>query len=318
MNTQTLCYFRSGIGNFIQCTPALQALASMDQSGKVDVCIDMRWNDYRKDSIIEMLGKFDFVQNIIPFPIGVPVKFEREYQVWYWTSWASNGDALEFFRSKKPHGEDVANDNRVWDHEKTSEADYYFNIVKKYYGYTGDKPPLAFPVSGKFAFNASQKNIVFCNGGFGGYSVIKKWPHFYDLAFTLKGLYGNKINLIKVGYGKELSDVYNYDYDFVNKVSITETAQIIKQSDLLITTDTAIMHIGDALKVPMIVLWGGTSLKKNGPSNDTGKVIHLRLDCQDRCHASNRYSSCTNLRCMNEIRVSMIMREVKELFKGKI
>ena len=35
----TIVYFKNGLGNFLMMTPAIQALASMEESGKVDVCL---------------------------------------------------------------------------------------------------------------------------------------------------------------------------------------------------------------------------------------------------------------------------------------
>ena len=46
--------------------------------------------------------------------------------------------------------------------------------------------------------------------------------------------------------------------DLTGKISIAESAQIIDNSKLLITSDTGMMHIGAALKKEMIVLWGST------------------------------------------------------------
>ncbi len=310
--TQTIAYFRSGIGNFVQSTPAARALAMMDPSGKIDFCYDGDWRDTRRNSVLSAMQKLDFVENLIPFPRCIPTKFDRDYKTWFWTDWTCNGDALEFFRKRHHY-------RHEWDHEKESESDYYFNIVKNFYGFKGEKPKQSFPISDKpFEFTAGRKNIVICNGGFGGYSIIKKWNRFWELALVMKNYYGNAVNIIKIGQEKELQETFNYDYDFVGKTTILETARIISQADLLITTDTGNMHIADALNVPMIVLWGGTSLFKNRPINDTAKIIHLRKSCQYLCHASSRYRECDTLACMNDISTGMVFREVKEFFKGKI
>ena len=52
--SRTLAYFKNGIGNWVLMTPALQALASMDASGKIVVVTDSAWTDSRSAALADL------------------------------------------------------------------------------------------------------------------------------------------------------------------------------------------------------------------------------------------------------------------------
>jgi ADP-heptose:LPS heptosyltransferase len=214
------------------------------------------------------------------------------------------------FSAMRPH------DEPHWDHHKLHESDYYFNIVKEVYGFKCWKPTQFIPVADSPVLPTGKKRIVLCNGGFGYLVALKKYDHFKELAIELKNLYGDDLILIKIGTSKELSDV-EADIDYVDKLSLTETAKVIQQADLMITNDTGNMHIADALATPQIVLWGGSVLAKNKPYCGMNKIINLKLPCQP-CQNEGGYRECKNLKCMNDITVSEIMFNVRSYFnEGK-
>lgn len=64
MNTTSIANFRNGIGNFVLYTPALRAIASLDSSGMVDLCLDADWEDGRKGSVIDLAKKLPFIQDV--------------------------------------------------------------------------------------------------------------------------------------------------------------------------------------------------------------------------------------------------------------
>ena len=111
-----------------------------------------------------------------------------------------------------------------------------------------------------------------------------------------------------------MNDVKTFDFDFVNKLKLTETARVIQQADLMITTDTGNMHIADALGTPCIVLWGGASLAKNKPYNAMNKIMTLGLPCQP-CQREGGYKQCDRVACIQDITVNEIMFHVKQYFR---
>ena len=308
MNTRTLCHFATGLGNFICMTPAVRALASMDHSGQVDLCTDVGWIDSRKDGMVDLWKRLPFVQDVYScdFDCERGPRLGKDYAVWFYADWATHGAAFEFFHNKFPYRAPV------WDHSKTHETDYYFDIVRSFYGYAGEKPDqMVVPAPSPIFETRGRKLVCLCNGSFGEIAFAKKWNGFPGLADALRGYYGDKIAIAKIGANRELEDV-QAEFDFVGKLSFTETLRVLDQSDMLVTTDTGLMHAADALKKPMAVLWGGSVLKKNEPINGTARVIHLGLSCQP-CLNSGGYRTCEKYSCMDGITQSEVFFNVREM-----
>ena len=296
--TKTIALFRNGLGNFILYTPALQALASMDESGKVDVCIDSEWNDYRRQSLIDMIKGCPFVESLIDFPHGIE---DKKYDRYFWTRHTFPSAAMEYFRAKE-NRLDVGGMN--WMTSGIHEIDYYMNLVRERFGFTGETPKQYVPkCDGSVLGEQTKPIITFCNGSYGHIAGSKKWPYFKDLIEIAKEYFN--ATTVKIGSNDELSDC-KCDYDFVNKKNITETAGIIQVSNLLVTTDTCNMHIGDALNVPMVVLWGGSVLSKNRPVNGNNIIVQTKPGCAP-CHDGNQYNSCSDYKCMNKISIGQVM-----------
>ena len=306
METKSIAHFRTGIGNFILFTPALQALASMDESGKIDLCTDPVWTDYRKNAILDIWERLPFVNKVYSYTEVDHSKYNK----WFWTHWTSAGYAKELFESKKYY------DAPSWDKMVEHESDYYMRMLRENYGYIGKKPKQCIvPAPAPILDMQTRHRVVFCNGGFGDIGVFKKWPYFAGLAFAIKHYFEDTIT-IKVGANKEMDDVKT-DVDYVDKLTITETAKVIQQADVMVTTDTGNMHIADALGIPIIALWGGSAMAKNMPIQAKTKIINLGLDCQP-CMQEGGYRACLEYKCMTQITVGEVMYHLRCLFgKGK-
>ncbi|OQP59961.1 hypothetical protein A3860_35555 [Niastella vici] len=80
--------------------------------------------------------------------------------------------------------------------------------------------------------------------------------------------------IILVGHGKTdemLNNKFkaalplNIQEDYTNRLSLTELCKLVSQADLVITNDTAILHMGAAQQVPTIGLYTGTHFARFGP-----------------------------------------------------
>lgn len=308
--THTIANFRTGIGNFVLFTPALRAMASMDPSGTVDLCIDMNWTDPRRAAVVELASKLPFINHVLGWPNDVK-PIAANYKVWFWSPWTSTGEAREYFSQRKPY------DCGDWNQRRTHEYDYYLNIARRFYGFDGLSPKQSIVCANVPMVEKSEKKlVVLCNGSFGHIGAFKKWHSFNDLATMIKGLYGDEVIIAKIGYRDELSDVKTFDLDFVGTLSITETANVIAQADLMVTTDTGNMHIADALGTPLMVLWGGSVVEKNKPVNSWNQIIHLGYSCQP-CINSGAYRECNSMKCIDDITVGEVMFNIRQFFKER-
>jgi ADP-heptose:LPS heptosyltransferase len=301
--SQTCIYYKSGIGNFIQATPAMRALASMDESEKVDICFDADWlDDPRIPAIIDIIKHSPFINRLVRYPGDIRL---GDYKTWFTAVNCEISNASKDISRKFP--QDI-----IWasvDWNKTCIHEMDINMLNAYrLGYKGSFPPLFAPIAKNPILNFDRPLIGLCNGAFEAPMWEKKrWPYFKDLALVLKDYFDGTI--IGIGGTGELDGVV-MDENYCGKTSITESTKIISQLDLFITTDTGCMHIADALKIPSIVLFGPTLVSKNGPRNKELKIIRSVTPCSP-CQYKEPFYTCSGAFCMETITIDKVMAEVR-------
>jgi len=100
---------------------------------------------------------------------------------------------------------------------------------------------------------------------------------------------------------------------FAGGLSLSETAIALSISDCLITNDTGIMHMGGAVSIPVISLFGSTSEELGFfPHMTEGEVVELPLDC--RPCTTKGFMRCPkgHFRCMNDILVERVYSIVRK------
>ncbi len=130
------------------------------------------------------------------------------------------------------------------------------------------------------------------------------WDKFPELSQILTAL---KYEVILVGQGLELEGCVGIN--FVDKLDIFETAKVISQCDLMISTDTGLMHIADSLNVPIVVLAGPTPMTKAHPLVSPYRVVRNFISCAP-CYQSTLWNFCSDSVCMKGIKVDDVLKEV--------
>ena len=82
----------------------------------------------------------------------------------------------------------------------------------------------------------------------------------------------------------------------MGKTSLKQAAAIIARSDLVISVDTGLMHIANALKRPVVGIFGPTAWDYLG-KKDTLRIVAKELECMP-CF---RHPSCERFDCMRAI-----------------
>lgn len=91
--------------------------------------------------------------------------------------------------------------------------------------------------------------------------IEKNWPHFEKLGLELNKRKG--INVV-IG-GVNSNDRFKDFYDFRGLIRLGELPDFIGQSDIVITNDSAPLHIASALNIPLIAIFGPTRHENYGP-----------------------------------------------------
>ena len=133
-------------------------------------------------------------------------------------------------------------------------------------------------------------------------------------------------NIILLGgkddYNKsiEISNKTSNTINKVGEINLNQSASIIKQSDLIITSDTGLMHIASAFNKNIISIWGNT-IPEFGMSpyliDNNKSIIIENKDLKCRPCSKIGYKKCpkNHFNCMNNIDVNKIINSIKNILK---
>jgi heptosyltransferase-2 len=98
------------------------------------------------------------------------------------------------------------------------------------------------------------------------------------------------------------------------KTDIRELISLISECDMLVTNDSGPMHIGYAVRTPVIAIFGSTSPEHTGPVGKKDIVIKKALECAP---CFRRECSRHDLKCMEMISSSEVFGALRERTKLK-
>jgi heptosyltransferase-2 len=169
------------------------------------------------------------------------------------------------------------------------------------------------------ALSISEKSIyVFCPGA--EYGTTKRWPteHFAILAQQLIArepdahviLLGSKSDHTLgeqiISKSTNTSQIQNWCGD----TSLDEAIALIGMSKVLVSNDSGLMHIGAALKVPQVAIFGSSDPHHTPPLSERAEVIWLNLPCSP-CH--KRACPLGHLKCLKDILPATVLGVIHTL-----
>lgn len=95
----------------------------------------------------------------------------------------------------------------------------------------------------------------------------------------------------------------------VGKTNLAQAKAVIEQSDLVITHDTALMHLTASTGVPIIALFGPTDPKRKKPLGDNHHII---WKAKTACYQEGKLINCTKEHDMNAISVEEVLSAVSK------
>jgi len=98
------------------------------------------------------------------------------------------------------------------------------------------------------------------------------------------------------------------------RTTIGQLGALLKKSKLLITNDSAVMHLASYLNVPVVAIFGPTDEKKYGPWSANSAVVKKDIFCRPCEKAQCRYGS---LGCLTAIKPTDVFRQVELLLANK-
>ena len=159
---------------------------------------------------------------------------------------------------------------------------------------------------------------VLCPGA--EYGATKRWPadHFASLAQQLIANEPDAHVILLGGKGdhalgeriqiKTKNDLQIHNW--CGKTSLDEAIALIGISKALISNDSGLMHIGAALKVPQVAIFGSSDPHHTPPLSDKATVLWLDLPCSP-CH--KRECPLGHLKCLKDILPTTVLGAIQTL-----
>ncbi|MDD5681103.1 MAG: glycosyltransferase family 9 protein, partial [Candidatus Omnitrophica bacterium] len=150
----------------------------------------------------------------------------------------------------------------------------------------------------------------------GAKSEIKRWTQkgYTELIRRLINELGAQIIMVgdkidKVLVKDIVSAIKNNVVDFSGKTTLCQLAAILKNSDLLITNDSAPMHISVAVGTDVLAIFGPTDHRLYGPGGNNDRVIRKKLHCSPCEKAQCEFEH----ECMKDIKADEVFKAVTEM-----
>jgi heptosyltransferase-2 len=125
-------------------------------------------------------------------------------------------------------------------------------------------------------------------------------------------LVGDKGDQSVCSYIKQASSAV---FDFCARTSIGQLAALLKKARLLVTNDSAVMHLASYLNVPIVAIFGPTNEARYGPWSDKSIVIKKDIFCRPCQKAQCRFGT---LACLSCIKPNDVFGQIKSLLLDNV
>jgi len=132
--------------------------------------------------------------------------------------------------------------------------------------------------------------------------------------------YGFKVTLVGsnsgAGEAAKIAHLVPASVNLFGKNTLAQTAVLIKNSLLLVTMDSGLMHLAYALGTPTVSLFGSGIQKKWAPRGKRHITINKNVPCSP-CTRFGYTPQCKNsLKCIKSITVEEVVQAVKKIIDG--
>ena len=145
-------------------------------------------------------------------------------------------------------------------------------------------------------------------------SLTKSWPleYFRELIAMFLKDYPD-LDVVLTGSGEEESVLESLVIDsrvknLSNKTTIPQLAYLIKGAEVVITNDSASLHLASSVNTPTVAIFGPTSSDKYGPLSDSSVILKRSYLCSPCERAQCLFS---DKRCLSSIKPEYVLKILK-------
>ncbi len=150
----------------------------------------------------------------------------------------------------------------------------------------------------------------------GAKSHMKRWgiTGFTDLCERLSGAYNISVALIgdendKSINNRIISTAAGKIHDLSGAFNLRELAYFLSMCKMLITNDSAPLHIASAVDIPVVAIFGPTDCRKYGPTSAESIVIRK----ETACSPCEKAACDNNLECMRQISADDVFNAAEQI-----
>jgi len=287
----------AGIGNAVEATPLVQALRTVWP--RAHLTLVTPWAD--------LFDSWPAVNAVVP--AADSAAFDHTFVPW--TAHLPDSDTVEW---GLVHGLDRPVGGPFLTHER----DMNMRLAREV-GYVGAIPPPCVTLrKPAVVLPAAPVRIALAAGGNPGREwERKRWPHWGQWVRMVLDAHSDAHIRVIGAADDDVPGLPGDDrvLDLRGRLSLAETAWVLRQSDVAVGNDCGPMHIADAVQTPTVVLFGPTSEVKNGPSGP-GRVLHSDISCRP-CQFTDLWYTCDDPQCMIRLSPEHVMTEVAMILQHR-
>lgn len=198
------------------------------------------------------------------------------------------------------------------------ERQYNLDMIRRL-GYKGLTPPLYVSIrEPENTFPSSPPQICLIPGS----KLLrvwrnKRWPYFGELTeVLLKEHETARVFFLGTREDQVPSGVFRSPrvIDLRDRLTLRETAWVLRHANLAIGNDCGPMHMADAVQTPSIIIFGPTCELKNGPMYKS--IVATNAFKCALCQYNGDFLSCENPVCMTELSPDIVLKHADSLLAG--
>lgn len=283
----------SGIGNVIHVTPMLRLMAR-HFGAPVDVVFSEGGINY-----FDVLDRPDVVGTIME--MGT-LAVSKRYDLVFLTN--CFGDMTPGFNT--PELVASRDHDRFVPGQSAHETLFNLDMAERLLGLSWQESDAHDYFFGDRDYSPPRSGIIAFHGGSkGGRWEAKRWPHYSQLA---EALIKDGFRVVSVGIPEE----HVPGTEDWTGGSIGEMADRLLGVDYLVSNDSGVMNIGNALGLPLTAIFAPTEAATRGPRRPQSRIVALQKDCSP-CEVKDPARFNAGLcHCIGEITLDQVLATVRE------
>ena len=187
-------------------------------------------------------------------------------------------------------------------------------------GWTGALPPPFAQTSGR-RFEIEPGTVALHPGCKADWPW-KRWHGFAELAALLPAVVVVGTAVDRDNTGTYFGEAFRWPArvrDFTGQLSLADTAALVKACAALVTNDSGLMHLGTALDVPTIGIFGITSPAREAMDGGSLTAVSKQLDCEPECRAGSwgRQNCARALECLRTLSAEEVKMQLDAALNAK-